>query len=139
MIVIGVKPAISSIQDVNGRQQEKAALTLAQDVSSGGHTRIAMLAGEPGIGKTRLAQKLSRYAVSKKAKVSWGRCTKTEGTPPYWPWVLILREYFRDNDPDNLRTEMGSCVPFIAEIVPELSVALTNLKSAPAIDESSSA
>ena len=116
-----------------------ATLTLAQDVSSGGHTRIAMLADEPGIGKTRLAQELSRYAVSNKARVFWGRSTETEGTPPYWPWVLILREYVRDNDLDNLRAEMGNCVPFIAEIVPELSVALTDLKSAPAIDEPSSA
>ena len=66
-------------------QQAMAALTLAQDISSGGQTRIAMLAREPFIGKTRLAQELSRYAVSKKARLFGDRCTETEGSRPTGP------------------------------------------------------
>ena len=42
-----------------GRAAEQAALLAALDESAQGHGRIAMIAGEPGIGKTGLAQKVS--------------------------------------------------------------------------------
>ena len=44
-------------------------------------------AGEPGIGKTRIAQELATYAGLRGAQVLWGRCYEEEGVPPYWPWV----------------------------------------------------
>ena len=104
-----------------------AELFHALDEALAGQGRLAMLAGEPGIGKTRAAQELSNYATSKGARVFWGQCFEDEGAPPYWPWLQIIRGYTRDRSPEDLRNEMGSAAPVIAEIVPEISEALPDL------------
>jgi MoxR-like ATPase len=48
-----------------------------------GHGRLVMLAGEPGIGKTRTAQELAGRAEQYGAQVLWGRFHEEEGSPPY--------------------------------------------------------
>jgi len=45
-----------------GRQREMAELRDALDDAMAGRGRLVMLAGEPGIGKTRTAQELGGYA-----------------------------------------------------------------------------
>ncbi len=67
-----------------------------------------MLVGEPGIGKTRTAQELASYAESLGVQVLWGRCYEDEGTPPYWPWPQLLRSHIHQQEPEQLRAEMGS-------------------------------
>ena len=71
-----------------GRQTEMAELTATLDAALTGQGRLIMLAGEPGIGKTRTAQELAALAEERGAQVLWGRCYEEEGVPPYWPWVL---------------------------------------------------
>ncbi len=51
-----------------------------------------LLAGEPGIGKTRTAEELARVARERGAQVLVGRCFEGEGAPAFWPWVQVLRE-----------------------------------------------
>ena len=48
-----------------------------------------LLAGEPGIGKTRLAQAGTDRAEG--ATVSWGACRESVSAPPLWPWMPVLR------------------------------------------------
>ena len=67
-----------------------------------------LLAGEPGIGKTRTAEEVATYARVRGAKVHWGRCHEGEGAPPYWPWVQAIRSYVREADPVALAWEMGA-------------------------------
>ena len=66
-----------------GRQREMAELTLALNDSLSGQGRLIMLAGEPGIGKTRTAQELGVLAEQQGAQILWGRCHEEEGAPPY--------------------------------------------------------
>jgi len=40
-----------------------------------------LCAGEPGIGKTRLAQELAGLAAAQGTAVAWGRCVEVEGAP----------------------------------------------------------
>ena len=63
-------------------------LTAALEGSLAGRGRVVMLGGEPGIGKTRIAQELAGLAEQRGAQVLWGWCYEQEGAPPYWPWVL---------------------------------------------------
>ena len=70
-----------------GRQREMAELTAALEDALSGQGRLIMLAGEPGIGKTRTAQELGALAEQRGAQVLWGRCYEEEGVPPYWPWA----------------------------------------------------
>src|SRR5262249_3193541 len=74
-----------------GRQDELEAMCAAFEQACAGHGRIVMLAGEPGIGKTRTAQELALHATGREAAVLWGRCPEESGAPPYWPWVQIIR------------------------------------------------
>ncbi|HIB12956.1 MAG TPA: ATP-binding protein, partial [Dehalococcoidia bacterium] len=76
-----------------GRQQEMAALEAALHDALSGQGRLVMLAGEPGIGKTRTAQELAAYAKEHGVQVLWGWCYEEEGAPPYWPWVQTMRSY----------------------------------------------
>ena len=73
-----------------GRERELAALGTALDQALAGEGRIVMLAGEPGIGKTRTAQMLARYAEPHDMRVLWGRCYEEPGAPPFWPWLQVI-------------------------------------------------
>ena len=68
-----------------------------------GRGRRALLMGEPGIGKSRLADELAAHAQAGGATVLWGRCWEAGGAPAYWPWVQALRTYVRDRDHETLR------------------------------------
>jgi predicted ATPase len=120
--------------DFVGRQRELAILNTALDDSLSGQGRIAMLVGEPGIGKTRTARELAAYASLKGAQVLWGRCHSTEGAPPYWPWVQVIRAYAQGCEAEELRSQMGPGVADIAEIVPEVRERLPDLQPPPALE-----
>jgi DNA-binding CsgD family transcriptional regulator len=117
-----------------GRQRELATLKAALEDAFGGHGRLVMLAGEPGIGKTRTAQEIAAYAETRGAQVLWGRCYEEEGAPPYWPWVQAIRAYVRDQDPEQLRLEMGPGASDIAEIIPDVRAKLPDLGPSPALE-----
>ena len=68
-----------------GRHQEMGELKAALDDALSGQGRLVMLAGEPGIGKTRTAQELASHAETLEAQILWGRCYEEEGTPPTGP------------------------------------------------------
>ena len=94
-----------------------------------------MLAGDyRSIGKTRTAQELASHAEALGAQVLWGRCFEEEGTPPYWPWLQLLRSYIRQQTPEQLQVEMGSGAANIAEIAPELGEKLPNLETPPSLE-----
>jgi DNA-binding CsgD family transcriptional regulator len=56
-----------------------------------GEGQVVLLAGEPGIGKTRLAEEIAEAALARSMPCCWGRATDEEGSPPYWPFRQILR------------------------------------------------
>ncbi len=82
-----------------GRQQELAVLAAALDDAQAGRGCLVMLAGEPGIGKTRTAQEFASQARTLGAQVLWGWCYDGEGAPPYWPWVQCPRTLVELRDP----------------------------------------
>jgi hypothetical protein len=117
-----------------GRQQEIDDLKTTLEVALSGQGQLVMLVGEPGIGKTRIAQELATYAESQGTQVLWGWCYEEAGAPPYWPWVQPLRSYIQQQDPQRLRSEMGSGAADIAEVIPDLRNKLPDLELPPALD-----
>ena len=115
-----------------GRRRELEALCAALDAACEGHGRLALLAGEPGIGKTRTALELTAQASKHNAVVAWGRCHEEAGAPPYRPWAQILGAVAAAQDTDELRADLGAGGPDIAEIVPEIRVRLPDLDPPPA-------
>ncbi len=117
-----------------GREREMAGLRAAMDDAYAGRGRLVMLAGEPGIGKTRTAQELCSYAESRGAQVWWGSCHEQQGAPPYWPWVQPLRSYIQQTAPETLASQMDVGAADIAEIIPEVRTKLPDLEPAPSLD-----
>ncbi len=66
-----------------------------------------LLTGEPGCGKTRLAEDLATRARARGAGVAWGRCWEGEGAPELWPWLQVIRTCLRAVDEPTLRALIG--------------------------------
>src|SRR5262245_49064090 len=81
-----------------GRAREFAELDGALEALRDGRGGLYLLSGEPGIGKTRLAERVADAAAERGTLVLWGRCWESGGAPAYWPWVQVLRAAFRGRD-----------------------------------------
>jgi DNA-binding SARP family transcriptional activator len=103
-----------------GREAELAELEAALGRALEGSGGLFLLVGEPGIGKSRLAEELARRARSRGALVLVGRCWEAGGAPPYWPWVQSIRSYVRGAEPAALRAELGAGAADLAQLLPEL-------------------
>jgi DNA-binding SARP family transcriptional activator len=117
-----------------GRARELATLDAALDDALAGNGRLALVAGEPGIGKSRLAEQVGHRARRRGARVYVGRCWEAGGAPAYWPWVQALRAYVRDSDPDALRARIGGEGAELATILPELRALMPDLPESPPAD-----
>ena len=120
-----------------GRHHELAALCAALDEACAGSGRLALIAGEPGIGKTRTAMELTAHATNRDARIVWGRCHEEAGAPPYWLWVQILRAVAAEREVDKLRADLDAGATDIADIVPDIRARLPGLDSPIALSDPS--
>jgi hypothetical protein len=74
-----------------GREAERAEIRAALARAAAGQGGLILLVGEPGIGKTRLADEASDDARGLGFEVVWGRCWEGEAPPAYLPWTQVLR------------------------------------------------
>ena len=80
-----------------GRELELADIAgLIGDVGVG-RGRVALVLGEPGIGKTRLAESADTMARQSGFEVAWGRCSSVD-MPSYWPWKQVLTNLLGEAD-----------------------------------------
>jgi DNA-binding CsgD family transcriptional regulator len=119
-----------------GREPEMEALLAGLGDAISGRGRFFLLGGEPGIGKTRLADEFSTRAKAAGALVLWGRCWEAGGAPAYWPWIQSLRGLLRELAPEALRGRVAGGGPDLAQLLPELRERLPELSEpAPASPE----
>jgi DNA-binding SARP family transcriptional activator/tetratricopeptide (TPR) repeat protein len=117
-----------------GRERELAALDDALREALSGRGRIVLVAGEPGIGKSRLVEELGTRARSHGARVLVGRCWEAGGAPAYWPWVQALRAYVRETDRDALAAQLRAADgDLLVAVLPELAD-LAPGRDVPALD-----
>ena len=114
-----------------GREQELAELVGGLDDAFAGCGRLFLVVGEPGIGKSRLAEELIAQARARGARVLVGRCWEAGGAPAYWPWVQSLRPYLRDCDTVSLRSQLREGAADVARLFPELRDLLADLPPPP--------
>ena len=96
-----------------GRDAELDALAgLWEHVQAGGGA-VAVVGGEGGIGKTRLAVELLARARAGNARV--GRCSAIAGAPPFAPWIELLAGLARELAPPPAESqwpeELGRLAP----------------------------
>src|SRR5678815_2920927 len=103
-----------------GRAREMGELDAAVDELLHGRGSVFLFVGEPGIGKTRLADEVGRSAASRGASVHWGRAWEAGGAPPYWPFVQVLRSVARGLDPEAAVSSLGPQGRELTALMPEL-------------------
>jgi tetratricopeptide (TPR) repeat protein len=99
-----------------GRDHEVGRLTSAIEDAADGRGSVWYLTGEPGIGKSRLAEEVARLARVRGMRTFWGRCWEAGGAPAYWPWVQVLRAVHRTAPPGQLEPHMDT----LSQLLPEL-------------------
>jgi DNA-binding SARP family transcriptional activator len=117
-----------------GREKELGELLAALDEALAGRGRLCLLAGEPGIGKSRLADEVAVQARSRGALVLVGRCWEAGGAPAYWPWVQSLRDLIHSTDSEQLRALLGGGGADLAQLLPELQEMLPDLPAPLAVE-----
>jgi len=117
-----------------GREPELTRLRAMLEAACAGSGSVALLAGELGIGKTRMAEELAVHAGLRDIRVLWGRCYEGDGAPPFWPWVQVIRAAVRGQEPDALLAELGSAAADIAALVPAVRERLPGLPVAPSVE-----
>jgi transcriptional regulator with XRE-family HTH domain len=119
-----------------GRKHELSLLTERLASAREGRGRLVLVAGEPGMGKTRLVFELAQRARSEGWQVLSGRAYDSDGMPPYFPLAEALRAYVRACRSKELRTRLGRNAADVALVVPEVRDRLPDMPAAPAgIDE----
>src|SRR5919197_1283339 len=117
-----------------GREPELAELMAGLDDALAGRGRLFLVVGEPGIGKSRLADEVMRHARARGARVLVGRCWEAGGAPAYWPWLQALRAAVRDTDSAALLAHLGAGAAQLAQILPELRQRFPDLPEPPALE-----
>jgi class 3 adenylate cyclase len=102
-----------------GRTAERERLTGLLYEANDGHRRVALISGEPGIGKTRLSTHTALDARSGGATVLYGRCDE-ELAVPYGPWVEALTHYVKHGREQLLRAHVERHGGELARLVPAL-------------------
>jgi predicted ATPase len=81
---------------VIGRDTELQALDAALTAAMAGHGGCAVITGEPGIGKSRLAREIASRAAGRGVRVVTGRAVPQAATAPYRPFADALLPLLRD-------------------------------------------
>lgn len=84
-------PAVP-VRRLVGRAAQLAVAQVHLDGLARSAGALVLLAGEPGIGKTRLAEEIVSLAREHGARTVWATAWQGDGAPPLWPWVQVLRQ-----------------------------------------------
>ncbi|MCV7436618.1 AAA family ATPase [Mycobacterium seoulense] len=108
-----------------GRGRELEQLSSAWQASLAGGANAMLIAGEPGVGKTRLAGEWARQAYDLGALVIYGRCDEDLGAP-YQPFAEALRSLVPCLGGGGLRGLRGveallTLVPGLTDVLPDLA------------------
>ncbi len=109
-----------------GRDAEYEQVTIAWKEASTGSRRAVLVAGEPGIGKTRLAAELGRAVDLDGGFVLLGRCDDGLGVP-YQPFVEALAHVVGHAPDAELAALLGPSAGELCRLVPELAHRLPGL------------
>lgn len=100
-----------------GRTEELSVALEAWNAASSGQRQVLLVAGEPGIGKTRLATEVARSAADHGAAVYWGRTWESGGAPALWPWIQLLRGCVELPAVPDIRARLGPAAGIVEDIL----------------------
>ena len=122
-----VGPALPPTVPFVGREGEMRQLSRRLADATAGRGGLVLVAGEPGIGKTRLAEQLAERAKGQGALVFGGGCFEGDWAPPYAPFVEAIDAHIATSEADELRVDLGPGAGPLAHLVPRVRDALPDL------------
>jgi DNA-binding SARP family transcriptional activator len=112
-----------------GRSAQLHRLDVLLDAATAGTAQVALVTGDAGIGKTRLAVEFARAAHGRGARVLWGRCDE-ERTVPYQPFVQAFGQLAAQVRGEALRALVDGWEADLARLLPGLANRLGDLPAA---------
>jgi class 3 adenylate cyclase/tetratricopeptide (TPR) repeat protein len=110
------------------RDLERASLRRLLDDARAGHGRLGVVAGEAGVGKSRLVAEIGNEAEARNMRVLTGHCVEMSGAPPYLPYVEMIEHAISSpRSPLALRQALGDVAAEIARIAPALRRAFPDI------------
>jgi DNA-binding CsgD family transcriptional regulator len=109
-----------------GRAAELEKLRTLLPRAGGEGGRVGLIAGEPGVGKSRLVREFAVEAGGDGALVLYGSCDAAVSTP-YGPFVEALDHLLRVTEVGELRNALGAGGGEITRLVPELPALVGDL------------
>jgi class 3 adenylate cyclase/tetratricopeptide (TPR) repeat protein len=110
------------------RDAERASLRRLIEDALVGNGGLGLVAGEPGVGKSRLVAEIGDEAQARGMRVLTGHCVEMSGTPPYLPYVEMIEQAISNpRSPLALREALGDVAPEIARIAPALRRAFPDI------------
>ena len=100
------------------REEELRTVLTMVDAVAGGSGRLVLLAGEPGVGKTRLAQEVTMEVASRGFVVSTGSCYEPQQVVPFYPFLEALAALY-EAAPSIVRDEVGRRWQYLTRLLPE--------------------
>jgi len=115
-----------------GRERELHEIDAAFEEVGAGRGRFILISGEPGIGKTRLAEEIAAARAPRHHfRALWAWCREGEGAPAFWPWIQLLRKLLRGRDASAFVTRLGASAAYLAQLAPEIRELVPHLADAP--------
>jgi class 3 adenylate cyclase len=132
-VALSTVPMPSFLTDVGrifvGRDGEVERVGQLWKEALAGERRVALLGGEPGVGKTRLAAQVAAQVHDEGGVVLVGRCDEDLGVP-YQPFVEALRHYADHTSPADLKDRLGRYGGELVRLMPELADRVPDLPAA---------
>lgn len=119
-----------------GRADEYDTLVESLTEARNGRGRVVLMAGEPGIGKTRLTEEFCEQAAAT-ATVIRGNCYEGDVAAPFGPWTEALRSLITQTPHGDLEALLGPGAPDVSVLVPEVRRRLPDLAAPPRLDPES--
>lgn len=116
-----------------GRQEQFQSLLELWRLAQAGQGQLAMLSGEPGVGKTRLANEMIVAARVHGAVILKGGCYEFEASSPYMPFVEALREWVHQSEAAELAAHLEGLAAGLTKLAPEVSTKLGEFEPLPAL------
>jgi class 3 adenylate cyclase/tetratricopeptide (TPR) repeat protein len=104
-----------------GRDEDVQHILTAIEAVMDGDGRLIMLAGEPGVGKTRLAQEATLTVRNRGFMVVAGTCYESEQGTPFYPFLEALSQAY-DAAPPSIQTAVRRQWPSLGKLLPTQSI-----------------